>query len=169
MTGTDPMPESATGAGVLASIGARYDHVAVAGPSLPDLLAFYRDTLGGRFSHGEVLDVGAVVVTLLVGDGKVELMAPTPGSAFFERFFAATQGRGGVHHLTFTVPDLREAVTGLHACGVRMFGLAYDEHWSEVFIHPRDNAGVLVQLAQVGPDVMTVVSRDLEALLAAAR
>lgn len=168
MTAADPMPEGALTAGALMSIGARYDHVAIAGPSLPQLLTFYRDTLGGRFSHGEVLGVGAVVVTLFVGEGKVELMAPTPGSTFFTRFFAATQGRGGLHHLTFTVADLRRAVAALSERGVRTFGLAYDEHWSEVFVHPRDNGGVLVQLAQVGPDVMSVVSRDLDALLAAA-
>jgi methylmalonyl-CoA/ethylmalonyl-CoA epimerase len=153
---------------LLADLGASYDHVAVAGPSLPALLAFYRDTLGGRFSHGEVLEIGAVVATLVIGDGKVELMAPTPGSTFFAKFFASTQGRGGVHHLTFTVPDLRQAVAALEARAVRMFGLAYGEHWSEVFVHPRDNAGVLVQLAQVGPDMMTTVIRDLGTLLAAA-
>ncbi|MEO6821990.1 MAG: VOC family protein [Candidatus Nanopelagicales bacterium] len=152
---------------LLVDLGASYDHVAVAGPSLPDLLGFYRGTLGGRFSHGEVLDIGAVVVTLLIGEGKVELMAPTSGSTFFDKFFAATQGRGGVHHLTFTVPDLRRAVATLDARGVRMFGLAYAEHWSEVFLHPRDNAGVLIQLAEIGPDVMTIVNRDLAALIAA--
>ena len=152
---------------LLADLGASYDHVAVAGPSLSDLLGFYRDTLGGRFSHGEVLDIGAVAITLFIGEGKVELMAPTPGSTFFAKFFAATQGRGAVHHLTFTVPDLRRTVADLEARGVRTFGLAYGEHWSEVFLHPRDNAGVLIQLAEVGPDVMTIVNRDLTVLIAA--
>lgn len=153
---------------LLTELGARFDHVAVAGPSLPDLLAFYRDTLGGQFAYGNLLEIGAVVATFVVGGGKVELMAPTPGSGFFDKFFAATQGRGGVHHLTFTVPDLRRAVAGLQARGVPMFGLAYDEHWSEVFVHPRDNAGVLVQLAQVSPEFATIVSHDLDELLAAA-
>ncbi len=35
----------------LAALGARYDHTAVAGPSLEVLVGFYRDVLGGRFSH----------------------------------------------------------------------------------------------------------------------
>ena len=152
---------------LLADLGASYDHVAVAGPSLSDLLGFYRGTLGGRFSHGEVLDIGAAVVTLMVGEGKVELMAPTPGSTFFDKFFSATQGRGGVHHLTFTVPDLRRTVADLEARGLPTFGLAYGEQWSEVFLHPRDNAGVLIQLAEVGPDVMSILNRDLAALIAA--
>jgi methylmalonyl-CoA/ethylmalonyl-CoA epimerase len=154
---------------LLTDLGATFDHVAVAGPSLPDLLRFYRDTLGGRFRYGEVLDIGAVVATLIVGEGKVELMAPTPGSTFFDKFFSATQGRGGVHHLTFTVPDLRRAVADLEARGVPMFGLAYAEHWSEVFLHPRDNGGVLVQLVEIGPDFLTLVRHDLAGLVAASR
>lgn len=153
---------------LLAGLDATYDHVAVAGPSLPDLLAVYRDTLGGRFSHGEVLDIGAVVVTLFVGGGKIELMAPTPGSTFFSKFFAATEGRGGLHHVTFTVPDLDAAVAALTARGIPTFGLSHDPHWSEVFVHPRDNGGVLLQLAQVGPDVASILCYDLDTILAAA-
>lgn len=153
----------------LRGIPATFDHVAVAGPSLPGLLVLYRDTLGGAFAHGEVLPIGAVVLTLTYpGGGKVELMAPTPGSTFFDEFFAGTGGRGGTHHLTFTVPDLAAALEVLTARGIRTFGLADDEHWSEVFLHPRDNGGVLMQLAQVGPRVMDVVDRDLGRLLAAA-
>lgn len=152
----------------LAGLDATYDHVAIAGPSLPTLLSTYRDVLGGQFSHGEVLDIGAVVVTLFVGGGKLELMAPTPGSTFFDRFFAATEGRGGLHHVTFTVPAIDAAVAALTARGIRTFGLSHDEQWSEVFVHPRDNGGVLLQLAQVGPDVDSILTRDLAPLLAAA-
>ncbi len=153
----------------LATIGARFDHVAVAGPSLRPLLEFYRDTLGGTFRYGEVLPVGCVVATLALGDGKVELMAPTPGSTFFDAFFAGTGGRGGLHHVTFAVDDIDAAVAVLEARGIEHFGLVHDPAglWSEVFVHPRSNGGVLVQLAQMG-DFSDVVSKDLATLLAAA-
>ena len=154
----------------LAALGARFDHTAVAGPSLTPLVAFYRDVLGGRFSHGEVLPIGAVVATFVLGEGRVELMAPTPGSTFFDRFFESTGGRGGVHHLTFEVDDLDAALRALHERGITTFGHVTDPDgiWSEVFVHPRDNAGVLVQLAQIG-DIDSVVGHDLEPLLAAAQ
>ena len=153
----------------LASLGARFDHTAVAGPSLAPLVAFYRDVLGGVFSHGEVLPIGAVVVTMVVGEGRIELMAPTPGSTFFDRFLESTGGRGGVHHLTFEVDDLDAAVAGLTARGITTFGHVTDPDgiWSEVFVHPRDNGGVLVQLARIG-DLDSVVQHDPEPLLAAA-
>lgn len=154
----------------LTALGARYDHTAVAGPSLEVLVGFYRDVLGGRFSHGEILPIGAVVATFVLGDGRIELMAPTPGSTFFDRFFASTGGRGGVHHITFAVDDLDAAVRSLHARGITTFGHVTDPDgiWSEVFVHPRDNGGVLVQLAHIG-DIDSVVMHDLEPILAASR
>jgi methylmalonyl-CoA/ethylmalonyl-CoA epimerase len=154
----------------LAAIGARYDHTAVAGPSMAPLVAFYADTLGGVFSHGEVLPIGAVVMTYVLGAGRIELMAPTPGSTFFDRFLESTGGRGGVHHITFAVDDLDRAVALLNARGIHTFGLVKDADgiWSEVFVHPRTNGGVLVQLAEIG-DIASVVSRDRDALLAAAQ
>jgi methylmalonyl-CoA epimerase len=154
--------------GVLAGIDATYDHVAIAEPSILRLLTFYRDTLGGVFRYGEVLDIGAVVMTLDIGGSKVELMAPTPGSTFFDQFFASTAGRGGVHHMTFRVPDLRVAMQVLQGRGVMTFGLAFDDYWSEVFVHPRDNGGVLVQLAQVGPNLTDILTLDIDVLLTAA-
>lgn len=152
---------------VLAALGARLDHTAVAGPSMAPLIAFYRDTLGGEFRYGEILPIGAVVMTFAFGDSKVELMAPTPGSTFFDAFFAASGGRGGVHHLTFAVRDIDEAVTALDARGIASLGLVHDPRWSEVFVHPKANGGVLVQLAQIG-DLTGVVRKDIETLLAAA-
>ena len=152
----------------LASVGARYDHTAVAGPSMAALVAFYRDTLGGVFSHGEVLPIGAVVLTYLVGGSKIELMAPTAGSTFFDAFFETTAGRGGVHHLTFRVDDVDAAAALLQAHGVETFGLAHDPVWSEVFVHPRANGGVLVQLAQFG-DFSALVRKDEDALIASAQ
>ena len=152
---------------VLAHLGARLDHTAVAGPSMAPLVAFYRDTLGGEFRYGEILPIGAVVMTFAFGDYKLELMAPTPGSTFFDAFFAASGGRGGVHHLTFEVCDIDEAVAALDARGIASFGLVHDPRWSEVFVHPKANGGVLVQLAQIG-DLTGVVRKDIETLLAAA-
>ncbi len=96
-------------------------------------------------------------------------MAPTPGSTFFDAFFAGTGGRGGLHHVTFAVDDIDAAVAILDARGIEHFGLVHDPAgmWSEVFVHPRSNGGVLVQLAQMG-DFSDAVTKDLPTLLAAA-
>lgn len=47
-------------------------------------------------------------------------------------------------------------------------GAGYDHvAVADPFLHPRDNAGVLIQRAEIGPDVMTIVNRDLAALIPA--
>lgn len=150
--------------------GARFDHVCVAGPSLRRLLTTYADAVGGRFRYGEVLPLGAVVATVeYAGGGHVELMAPTPGSTFLASFLDRTGGLGGLHHVTWIVPDLPAAVAALRAHGIEVFGERYDDPiWSEAFARPASNGGVLLQLAVPGPDVAAPMVTDLSLLLAAA-
>ncbi len=83
---------------------------------------------------------------------KIELMEPLAGSTFFDSFFELTRGRGGVHHLNFHVPDIHAAVEALRERGYSLFGLNLDDpRWRDVFLHPKEAHGVLIQLAQPGP------------------
>ena len=140
--------------------GAVLDHVAVAGPSIAELLPLYRDALGGRFIYGGIDDdPGFRTATFeYEGGGKIELLDPTPGSPFLDSFLRRTGGLGGLHHVTFRVQDIAAAHAELDAQGVPHFGLLVgDPVWNELFIHPRDGSGVLVQLAQLGPDWESVL------------
>jgi methylmalonyl-CoA/ethylmalonyl-CoA epimerase len=144
------------------------DHVAVAGPSIAALLPLYRDALGGRFVYGGIdEDPGFRTATFEYGDGrKIELLDPTPGSGFLDSFLRRTGGAGGLHHITFRVPDMAPAAAELDAHGVPYFGLRVgDAIWNELFIHPRDGSGVLIQLAQVGPEWEAVLAASTEAIV----
>lgn len=139
----------------LQELGAVFDHTAVAAPRIRDLLPIYRDLLGGDFlGGGDNERVGFRVLQLGYPDGgKIELMEPLGDSRFLESFFEMTQGRGGVHHLTFRVPDIELAVARLTQHGYRLHGLNIDNPmWREVFLHPKDAHGTLIQLAQPGGD-----------------
>jgi len=131
-----------------------FDHTAVAAPRIADLLAIYRDLLGGVHAGGGG-DSPAGYRTLQLsyaGGSKVELMEPLAGSTFFDSFFELTRGRGGVHHLNFHVNDIDVAVVRLRERGFRLYGLnVADPRWREVFLHPKEAHGVLIQLAQSGP------------------
>ncbi|MFI6504578.1 VOC family protein [Nonomuraea typhae] len=130
------------------------DHTAVAAPRIRDLLPIYRDLLGGRHlgGGGDQREAGYRTLQLTyTGGSKVELMEPLAGSGFFDSFFELTRGRGGVHHLNFHVTDLDAAVARLTARGYRLHGLnTGDPRWREVFLHPKEAHGVLIQLAQPG-------------------
>ncbi len=146
------------------------DHVAVAGPSIAALLPLYRDALGGRFLYGGIDDdPGFRTATFAYpGGGKIELLDPTPGSTFLDSFLRRTGGSGGLHHITFRVPDLAASHAELDARGVPHFGLRVgDPIWNELFIHPRDGSGVLVQLAQVGPEWESALAEETQRVLQA--
>ncbi|WP_460857893.1 VOC family protein [Nocardiopsis coralliicola] len=138
--------------GELDEVGAVFDHTAVAAPRLRDLLETYVDLLGGRVLGGGDHPGGFRLIQVgYAGGGKVELMEPLAGSDFFDSFFALNRSRGGVHHLNFHVPDIDAAVQRLRARGYRLHGLNLgDPRWREVFLHPKEAHGTLVQLAQPG-------------------
>jgi len=133
----------------LDGLGAVFDHVAVAARQIRDLLPTYQDLLGGRFLEGgDNPRVGYRALHLGFPDGgRIELMEPLPGSMFFDRFFR--RAGGGLHHVTFKVKDLRAAVERLNDRGNSLTGLYLeDPTWREVFLHPKENHGVLLQLAE---------------------
>lgn len=136
----------------LAGLDARFDHVAVAGPTFPAMLALYRDVLGGVLGGGGTnARLGFSTLEVRFADRHVELLAPLAGSTFLDGFLARSGGRGGLHHVTFTVPDLRLAVARLQEAGYSTFGENLDDpSWAEAFVHPRDAGGVLLQVAQKG-------------------
>jgi methylmalonyl-CoA/ethylmalonyl-CoA epimerase len=133
-----------------AALQARFDHIAVAAPRIRDLLPLYQGLLGGQFAlGGDNTRVGYRALQLRYPDDRrVELMEPLPGSTFFERFFARTNG-GGMHHLTFLVPDIHAALAEVVTGGWTPTAAFLDNpRWREVFLHPRETSGTLVQLVQ---------------------
>lgn len=153
----------------LAEFEAVFDHTAVAATRIRDLLPIYRDLLGGVFlGGGDTAHAGYRTAQFgYPGGNKIELMEPHAGSTFFDSFFELTRGRGGVHHLNFHVNDIDAAVRTLRAQGYRLHGLNLaDPRWREVFLHPKEAHGTLIQLAQPGGDHGDRASMTLEDLLA---
>ncbi len=146
------MPDLASAAQTGPLPGARFDHVAHAAASIRRLLPTYRDLLGGTFcAGGDNSRVGyrAVVLSFPAG-GRIELMEPLPGSSFFASFFRR-QPAGGLHHVTYYVDSLEASVASAEVAGLEVFGeWRQREDYQEAFVHPRSNAGVLLQLVQVG-------------------
>jgi methylmalonyl-CoA/ethylmalonyl-CoA epimerase len=128
-----------------AELGATFDHVAIAGRRIRDLLPLWRDALGGRFVTGaDNATIGWRAARLeLGGTWCVELIEPLPGSTFLDSFFLRHPA-GGLHHVTFLVDDVRAAFDSLTARGYQPFGA--DERWFQMFVHPRNAGGVLLQL-----------------------
>lgn len=163
--------EAGRAAAVLGEIGAVYDHVAHAVPSISERLPLYRDLLGGVVSSGGISPWGghlAVVIEYAHG-GKIELLEPVRRNAPSIGGFLIASPRGGLHHVTFKVPDIELALEHARAAGYHPVGTNLEhESWRETFLHPRETGGVLVQLAQAAPSVPGPLTQPLGELLAEA-
>ncbi len=91
--------------------------------------------------------------SLRYGDGsKIELLEPLEGSTFLDSFFRRNP-LGGLHHVTFKIVSMADTLTALAGLGYTVHGQSdADPNWNEVFVHPREALGTLLQMAQAGPN-----------------
>lgn len=129
--------------------GYELDHTSVAVTDIAATGRWLRRELGATPIAGEVLDDFRYVL-FHVGDehggGRLELMEPEAPGGFLDRF-VATHGESP-HHLTFTVPDLVEAVAQVRVLGLEVVGEDYSYgKWREAFVMPELTHRVVIQLA----------------------
>jgi len=81
---------------------------------------------------------------------RLELITPSGEGSFLKNFLSKRDG--GVHHITMETSDIQEAKGHLEENNVPYFGFnEIPELWSELFIHPKDAFGALIQIMQLGP------------------
>ncbi len=78
------------------------------------------------------------------GGTQWELLEPLGDDSFLSRFL--DENGSGLHHVTFQVESIEKATLALREFGYKPFGGREAESYKEVFIHPRDSGGVLIQL-----------------------
>ena len=132
----------------------RLNHVAIAVPDLAAATKTYRDGLGATVSAPRALpEHGVTVVFVELPNGKVELLQPL-GEASPIASFLLKNPQGGMHHLCFEVADLVAARDRLIGQGYRVLGAGDPQTGAHglpvLFFHPKDFAGTLVELEEVG-------------------
>ncbi len=130
----------------------RLNHVAIVVPDLAAALEIYRRRLGAKVS--EMVDQpehGVTTVFIELPNTKIELLGVlgenSPVAGFLMR-----NPNGGIHHLCYEVPDIKEARDRLLAEGARVLGNGEPKigaHGKPVlFLHPKDFCGTLVELEE---------------------
>ncbi len=123
-------------------------HLGVAVPDLGEALETYRRLFAAELEHrAVVLHMGVEAAAVLIGDSRVELLAPTGEDTPVGRFLAR---RGpGMHHVAYEVEDVAVALAELVAAGAQLvdevprpglFGLEV------AFVHPDAVHGVLTEV-----------------------
>ena len=127
-------------------------HLGVAVADLDEAIATYERLFGGRVEHrARVPEQGVDAASVLVGDGRVELLAPTGEDTPVGRFLAS---RGpGLHHVAYEVEDVGTTLGELADAGAELvdeaprtglFGLQV------AFVHPDAVHGVLTEVVSRG-------------------
>lgn len=132
----------------------RIDHVSLAVRNSEKAERFFQSILGaipGAASQDAVMKYHWQIFSL--GDlSRLEILTPIDTGSFLDNFLS--QREGGVHHITLQTRNIEETKELLSRYGIPYFG--YNEYagvlWKELFIHPRDAFGVLIQIAEFHPN-----------------
>ncbi len=150
----EPFPRP-TGKPSVTSVAVRprgIHHLGVAVHDLEKALEAYEGLLGAELEHRDTVpDQGVEAAAVLIGSGRVELLASLGVETPVGRFLAK---RGpGMHHVAYEVDDVEVALNELSAAGAELideeprqglFGLQV------AFVHPDALHGVLSEVVCVG-------------------
>ena len=128
----------------------KLDHVAVAVRDIDDAVDNFEQKLGLACERVEVVPTEKAKVAFFdVGGAHLELVASTEASSSIAR---SIDKRGeGLHHVAFAVDDIRAEMKRLQEEGFRLLNpepLPGADGKIICFLHPKDTAGVLVELCQ---------------------
>ena len=127
-------------------------HLGVAVEDLDAALSTYERLFGAELEHRATVPAqGVEAASVLVGEGRVELLEPLEDDTPVGRFLSK---RGpGMHHVAYEVVDVRAAVASLAKAGAELI----DEQPREglfglevAFVHPDSVHGVLAEVVSSG-------------------
>lgn len=132
----------------------RIDHVSIAVKDIEKAIHFFKNILGAKQGVGDndpEMQYSWRILSL--GDlSRLELINPTDPGSFLGNFLKRHPS-GGVHHITLQTQNLQDALKVLDHNNIPYFGYRdMGDNWKEVFIHPKNAFGVLIQIAEFNPD-----------------
>ncbi|MBA3358172.1 MAG: methylmalonyl-CoA epimerase [Thermoleophilaceae bacterium] len=126
------------------------DHIGVAVEDLDESIALYRDRLGMREQHREIVEEFGVEAALLeIGDAHVELLTPIQSDSAVARFLE--KNGPGMHHVAYRTADIDAALERMTKAGVRMIDEQARTGIREsrvAFVHPKSTGGVLTEIVE---------------------
>jgi len=131
----------------------KLNHVAIAVVSVEAAAKQYKNILGAKIS--KTLDLpshGVKTIFVELDNTKIELLEPIGDNSPIKKFLLKNPS-GGMHHICYEVPNIKEASTKLKLQGATILGTgkpSIGAHGKPViFIHPKDFNGTLIELEEV--------------------
>jgi methylmalonyl-CoA/ethylmalonyl-CoA epimerase len=132
----------------------RIDHISIAVKDYDNARHFFQNVLGaipGASAQDNNMRYAWQIFSF--GDlSRLELIHPTAQGGLLNNFLKKHKN-GGLHHISLQTPDIKKAKQILKKHKIAYFGYnEYGDIWKEIFIHPKDAFGVLIQIAEFHPD-----------------
>lgn len=127
----------------------RIDHVSLAVKDYEGAVKFFTKILGAVSQYnGTDNNLKYYWETFSLGDlSRFEILKPTGKGSFLENFLKNKEG--GIHHIVLQTSDIEITREVLEKNEIPYFGFQnYGDRWKELFIHPKDAFGVLLQIAE---------------------
>ena len=126
------------------------EHIGIAVANLKEANLRYTQLLGvAPYKQEEVPSQKVITSFFQTGSQKIELVAATESDSPIAKYLQ--NHREGIHHIAFLVPSITEEMNRLQPQGFRFLAetpqLGADDK-NVIFIHPKDNHGVLVELCE---------------------
>ncbi|MBW1815145.1 MAG: VOC family protein [Deltaproteobacteria bacterium] len=132
----------------------RIEHISLAVNDYEKAVHFFQNILGAIPGVGaEDSNLKFYWQIFSLGDmSRLELIKPTGEGSFLDNFLNDKKD-GGVHHITLQTSDIQKTREHLEKENIPYFGYNdFGDVWKELFIHPKDAFGILIQIAQLNPD-----------------
>ena len=131
----------------------KLNHVAIAVTSVQAAAKQYKSILGANISSPMDLPLhGVKTIFVELDNTKIELLEPIGDNSPIKKFLK-NNPLGGMHHICYEVPNIKEASTKLKSEGATILGSGkptIGAHGKPViFIHPKDFNGTLIELEEV--------------------
>jgi len=126
------------------------DHIGIAVRNLDEAIKTYEKLLNKPCYKREIVEGQHVETAFFeAGESKVELLGATSPDSVIEKFIRK-KGEG-IHHVAFEVEDLEKEMIRLRDEGFTLLNETPQKGADNkriIFLHPKDNHGVLVELCE---------------------
>jgi len=131
----------------------RIDHVSLAVKNYEKAVEFFTKILGAiPQTNGDDNSLNYFWQIFALGDlSRLEIIKPIDDESYLKNFLTKKE-EGGLHHITLQTPDIIKMKEFLDNNNILYFGYRASDNWKELFIHPKDAFGVLLQIAEFEAD-----------------
>ena len=128
----------------------KIEHIGVAVEDIVKAKKIFSTIFGKEpYKTEEVISEKIKATFFKIGESKIELLSATNTDSPIAKFLS--KNREGIHHIAFAVEDIKKEMARLKKEGIRFLNETPKTGANNkliCFLHPKDTAGVLIELCQ---------------------